>query len=125
MKVSVKKAVLAVYMCITIGIISGVVLSYICPVFRTDNIDNSDSGSVAVNESKLTFILKYINRHYIDSVDTKGLEELAILHVVNGLDAHSTYIAPYKKAGNSVECSEPIERGGVDIYLANSDSEQL
>ncbi|MDL2215083.1 hypothetical protein LJC00_02705 [Dysgonomonas sp. OttesenSCG-928-M03] len=72
-------------------------------------------------ESKLTHIIRYISEVYVDSVNVNQLVELAIHNFVAGLDPHSDYIPPCEIQKNGAE-SEPIRRGGVDIYLASIDN---
>lgn len=51
--------------------------------------DESNAGSGRVEE-----VLRFIESRYVDDVNTDELTEIALQHVLNELDPHSSYISP-------------------------------
>ncbi len=57
---------------------------------KLEKITNSNSGFY--NQNKLSSVLNYIDRRYVDTVNNNTLEEAAIPAMLKQLDPHSVYI---------------------------------
>ncbi|MDR3296771.1 MAG: S41 family peptidase [Prevotellaceae bacterium] len=55
--------------------------------------------------NKINAVLSYIDREYVDPIDTKKVEENAITDILQSLDPHSTYIP----ASNMKAVNEPLD----------------
>ena len=80
-----------------IGIVVGVIL--------TKNISSKQNTEQPTSSGKLSKITDYIERNYVDTVNTEKLVESAIPAMLKELDPHSVYI-PAKKLQ---QVSDPLE----------------
>jgi carboxyl-terminal processing protease len=74
---------------------------------------------VTSGNKKLYELLRLIDEVYVDSVDTKSLEEKAIREMLAGLDPHSVYFTPdeLKQANEQLEGN--FEGIGVEFTIMN------
>ncbi len=72
-------------------------------------VSSSVMAQPALNRSettdKFSTLIQYIESMYVDSVNTKELVEKAIIHMLEELDPHSTYISAEEVA----EANEPLQ----------------
>lgn len=69
---------------------------------------------------KFNQILHYIEKYYVDEVDTQKLEnltEVAIAKVINGLDPHTSYISAQQSAVSQAELNGSFEGIGVEFTI--------
>ncbi|MFN0014931.1 MAG: S41 family peptidase [Saprospiraceae bacterium] len=62
-------------------------------------------------------ILRYVEAKYVDSVDTKALQEEAIANVLEQLDPHSLYISPEELEHEEEVLSGNFEGIGIEFLL--------
>ncbi len=62
-------------------------------------------------------ILQYVEAKYVDSVDTKALQDGAIAHVLEQLDPHSVYITPEELEHEEEVLNGNFEGIGIEFLL--------
>jgi carboxyl-terminal processing protease len=72
-----------------------------------------------VNKSVQKFreVLGYIDRNYVDKIDTESLTEEAIVHLLSKLDPHSSYIPPKDKQRANEELQGNFDGIGVEFNI--------
>lgn len=72
---------------LSLGIVGGYFLNN-----RSSNLDAANKSDQAANGNKLSSLINYIEKNYVDTIDPKDLEEKAIASLLKNLDPHSDYI---------------------------------
>jgi len=62
-------------------------------------------------------ILRYVEAKYVDSIDTKGLQDGAIAHLLEQLDPHSVYITPEELQHEDEVLNGNFEGIGIEFLL--------
>jgi len=110
MRQPTRKPIILLYFLTVLSVTTGFLIGYKLPLY-------SEAVNTEYPESKLSVILETIAENYVDSVNIQELNEWSIYYFVAQLDPHSYYFS-----ANETEyydySEEPIERGGVNIYLA-------
>jgi len=89
---------IAFAMVLIVGILTGYYL------MRSSFVQNYALLRGAHLKSTLTELISFINRNYVDSVDTKKLNEEAITGMLLSLDPHSVYIP----ASEFADANDPL-----------------
>ena len=94
-----------------IGISIGYFFKFNSNEYGNDNTVNSNS--------KISSILNYISNHYVDTINTKQLEEKSITALLKNLDPHSDYIpaADFDLANESLEGE--FDGIGIEFNIMN------
>lgn len=117
---------------LAIVLATGIFLGYITSM----NSSNKPSIGNNLETGKMEYILNYIEKKYVDTVNTKDLEEKAINDMLSNLDPHSFYIPPVDLKDINDDMRGDFEGVGVEFYIvedtiiivtaiANGPSEQV
>jgi carboxyl-terminal processing protease len=60
-------------------------------------------------------VLRYLEAHYVDSIDLAYMNEKAIKAILEGLDPHTTYLAPLELAGVKRKMSGQYKGIGIEF----------
>ncbi len=94
---------------VSIGIFIGLILDF-------PNVDFKTSRS-SVNKRKVEQILSFINREYVNQVDTDSLLDLTISDLLYRLDPHSTYIPLDEVASNDESIRGSFDGIGIEFRI--------
>ena len=103
--------------CIALGIVIGVVF--------TENSYKNFLGQISLSTlqntklSKTDVIFKLIDEQYVDSIDTKKIEESIIPEIFKHLDPHSSYIPAKDIEEVNADLSGSFSGIGVQFNLQN------
>ncbi|MDU1903605.1 MAG: hypothetical protein E6772_02375 [Dysgonomonas sp.] len=97
--------------CMLSCIVTCLAINYYCD-YRINN-----SSHITYPDTKLSNVLKFIEKEYVDSLNFNELNELAIIDIVSQLDAHS-YYQPNIVDQYYVEDSTSSEILGIEMFIA-------
>lgn len=66
---------------------------------------------------KLNLILQEVERHYVDTIDKKGMTDAAVVAALAELDPHSVYLPPVELTESEVELSGNFEGIGITFNV--------
>lgn len=96
-------------------LIVGVCVGYFFKFNSNDFVNDKATSS----NGKISSILNYITNHYVDTINTKQLEEKSITSILKNLDPHSDYIP----AADFELANEPLEGEfdgiGIEFNIMN------
>jgi carboxyl-terminal processing protease len=80
-------------------------------------LNNSNLNTANANKNKLNTLIDFIERDYVDKVNTDSIVDLTVNRILEQLDPHSVYIAK-----NEMEAVEQSMRGdfvgiGINFYM--------
>lgn len=78
---------------------------------------HADQDSVVENARKFREVLNYIDRLYVDSVDTDEIAEAAIEFMIKKLDPHSIYVPKENSKYELAHLKGGFEGVGISYYL--------
>lgn len=68
---------------------------------------------------KLNLILQEVEKHYVDTIDKKGMTDAAVIAALAELDPHSVYLPPVELTESEVELSGNFEGIGITFNVPN------
>ncbi len=93
------------------------------PKFARENVSSKSgsflSFSMDGRYEKVDKVIQIINDHYVDSVKTDTIEELAIEEVLKHLDPHSKYLKPTEASLLSEDLEGNFDGIGIEYFLLN------
>ncbi len=92
---------------------SGIFLGYLI----SQNSNNKPVLGTKVENSKMEYILNYVEQKYVDTIDTKELETEAINEMLSNLDPHSFYIPPTDLKDINDDMRGDFEGVGIEFYI--------
>jgi len=99
-----------------IGIAIGVIATNIWTLLsEKKNGKNWEYG----NWRKLSLVLDYVGKHYVDTIDTKAVTEAAIEAALKELDPHSVYLPPVELQSSEEELQGNFEGIGIQFNVPN------
>ncbi|MEM1136866.1 MAG: S41 family peptidase [Bacteroidota bacterium] len=75
---------------LSLAIIAGIFIG--ANVFQNSGSGISNTRGISKNSKKFRDIISYVERYYVDTINTDELTEFAIEEMLNKLDPHTTYI---------------------------------
>jgi carboxyl-terminal processing protease len=100
---------------IAAGITGGILLGYMIQF----NARQSISMGSFTHPDKISYILSFIERNYVDSVARDDLEDLLIPEILNNLDPHSIYIPPMDLSSVNETLRGNFDGIGVQFNMQN------
>lgn len=68
---------------------------------------------------KLNLILQEVQKHYVDTIDMKGMTDAAVVAALTKLDPHSVYLPPVELEESETELSGNFEGIGITFNVPN------
>jgi len=99
------------------GVVIGVMLSVL--VIRVQENKNAKRNWEYGNWRKLSLVLDYVNKHYVDTIDVKKVSDAAIEAALNALDPHSTYLPPVELEESETELAGNFDGIGIQFNVPN------
>jgi C-terminal peptidase (prc) len=109
-----KKIYIWLPLCIALSIAAGIFLGNTFSVFGPVS---GWMGKNAGGSQKLETIFEYINKSYVDTVNTGELVEKAIPSIISGLDPHSVYISAENMEMSGDELEGHFSGIGVEFII--------
>lgn len=106
-----KKLQVLLPLIIAVSIVSGIVIAGLFNKKVSQIINNQSSNS------KLNMVLNYVESEYVDAVNLKELEELAIPKFLEALDPHTTYSSAEETKKMEEELEGNFEGIGVQFNI--------
>ena len=97
-----------IFAAIALGIVLGSILN-----FPIDAISVSSNS----HKSKLNKLIDFIEREYVDEVNTDSIVELTVNNILSSLDPHSVYIPPSEQALEAQSMKGDFVGIGVNFYM--------
>ncbi|MDD6365223.1 MAG: S41 family peptidase [Bacteroidales bacterium] len=99
------------------GVLTGVL---ICLLFtKVSERNNARRNWEYGNWRKLSLVLDYVNRHYVDTVDAAKVTDAAIAAALQELDPHSVYLPPVELEESETELAGNFEGIGIQFNVPN------
>lgn len=99
------------------GVVIGVLLTVLC--FRIAASKKSQVNWEYGNWRKLSLILDYVERHYVDTIDVKNMTDAAIEAALHKLDPHSVYLPPVELEESESELQGNFDGIGIQFNVPN------
>ena len=98
-----------------LGIVLGVLLTLVSgKVFEKKEFDGDYN-----RWRKLNLILQEVQKHYVDTIDMKGMTDAAVVAALTKLDPHSVYLPPVELEESETELSGNFEGIGITFNVPN------
>lgn len=98
-----------------LGIVLGVLLTLVSgKVFEKKEFDGDYN-----RWRKLNLILQEVQKHYVDTIDMKGMTDAAVVAALAKLDPHSVYLPPVELEESETELSGNFEGIGITFNVPN------
>ncbi|MDL2262521.1 S41 family peptidase [Bacteroidales bacterium OttesenSCG-928-I21] len=108
-----KKIQIFLPLVIAISIVFGVLLSFVFTKHQNIN----DFLSTDLPQDKLTTVINYVESQYVDTINRKELEEIAIPKFLESLDPHTTYSSAEETKEMEEELQGNFEGIGVQFNI--------
>ena len=98
-----------------LGVVLGVLLTLVSgKVFEKKEFDGDYN-----RWRKLNLILQEVQKHYVDTIDMKGMTDAAVVAALTKLDPHSVYLPPVELKESETELSGNFEGIGITFNVPN------
>lgn len=98
-----------------LGVVLGVLLTLVSgKVFEKKEFDGDYN-----RWRKLNLILQEVQKHYVDTIDMKGMTDAAVVAALTKLDPHSVYLPPVELEESETELSGNFEGIGITFNVPN------
>ena len=98
-----------------LGVVLGVLLTLVSgKVFEKKEFDGDYN-----RRRKLNLILQEVQKHYVDTIDMKGMTDAAVVAALTKLDPHSVYLPPVELEESETELSGNFEGIGITFNVPN------
>ena len=98
-----------------LGVVLGVLLTLVsAKVFEKKEFDGDYN-----RWRKLNLILQEVQKHYVDTIDMKGMTDAAVVAALTKLDPHSVYLPPVELEESETELSGNFEGIGITFNVPN------
>ena len=98
-----------------LGIILGVLLTLVSMKAFPDKKFDGDYN----RWRKLNLILQEVQKHYVDTIDMKGMTDAAVVAALAELDPHSVYLPPVKLVESETELAGNFDGIGIQFNVPN------
>lgn len=100
-----------------LGVAIGVLLTLVCSSMVRENAAKRkwEYGSWR----KLSLVLDYVGRHYVDTIDVRNMTDAAISAALEKLDPHSVYLPPVELEASETELAGNFEGIGIQFNVPN------
>jgi len=99
------------------GVVLGVLITVLA--MRIEAVKNAKRSWDYGNWRKLSLVLDYVNSHYVDTIDVKGMTDAAIAAALQDLDPHSVYLPPVELEESETELAGNFDGIGIQFNVPN------